>query len=679
MMLFCFCHKTSPNGKFTKLMPFLIPQMTEYCYSFQSLASCPKPSNLFSKALMAISFYFVSSRALAVLVFFLFSSCFVVSQSVLNTTMGSSCHLESACVAYMTFFARSPDFLNLENVSDLFGVRRSLIAEASNLNPDDDRLFSGELLLIPVHCACIGDHYFANITYQIKNGDVYFTLAMTSFQNLTEWHIVNASNPNLDPNSLHTGDKVTFPLYCKCPLKTNFGKNMIKSIITYIWQPTDNISVLSTEFNVSSEAILAENNYTNTRDVVAYSPIFIPLSQLPLLSHINPYNEMTKKDKRKWIVVVLISVGSSILILALALGLVCAYYVRKNRKSLKWNKFSMETIDSPVRNNVCGAKINLQPHMLLPPKVSDYLSKPIFYDINVIKEATKNLNACSRIGGSVYRATINGQVFAVKKSKEDITEELNILQKANHVNLVKVIGFSIDIDRSCFLVYEYAENGSLDKWLHSSSMTSLTWDQRLSIALDVANGLQYMHQHIQPSIVHRDIRTSNILLDSRLKAKLANLSMAKPAMNSISHKIDVFGFGVVLLELLSGKKATETKGDGEVVMLWKDIREVMGVDKKNEEDIIEIMDVEEKKEGGLRTWMDPKLESFYPIDGAMSLVDLARVCTHDLPMARPSMDEIVFNLSVLTHTSSLVSLETSWVSCPESTEISQKINTVVAR
>lgn len=602
-----------------------------------------------------MAFCFVSSRALAVLVFFFF-----VSQSPLNASIGLSCQLESVCQSYASFFARSPDFLDLENVSDLFGVRRSLIAEASNLNPEDRHLFPGELLLIPVRCACNGGHYFANITYQIKKGDVYYALAMASFQNLTEWDVVNASNPNLDPSFLHIGDEVTFPLYCKCPSKTDIEKN-INFFVTYIWQTTDDISVLSTEFNVSSDAILAENNYTNMRDAANF-PVFIPLSRLPLLSHMNPYNE-TKKDKHRWIIVVSISVGSSILILVLAVGLVCAHFVCKNRKAMKWNKFSMENVDSPARNNAFGARIGLQDDRLLPKKLSDYLSRPILYDINVIKEATKNLNECSRIGGSVYRATINGKVFAVKKSKEVITEELNILQKVNHVNLVKVIGFSIDIDRSCFLVYEYAENGSLDKWLHSSSLPSLTWDQRLSIALDVANGLQYMHEHIQPSIVHRDIRTSNILLDSRLKAKLANLSMAKPAMNSTSHKIDVFAFGVVLLELLSGKKATETKGDGEVVMLWKDIREVM--------------DVEE--EGGLRTWMDSKLESFYPIDEALSLVDLAKACTHDLPMARPSMAEIVFNLSILTQSSSLISSETSWVSGLESIDISQKVDVVVAR
>ena len=202
----------------------------------------------------------------------------------------------------------------------------------------------------------------------------------------------------------------------------------------------------------------------------------------------------------------------------------------------------------------------------------------------------------------MYRATIDGKLLTVKKTKDDITEELKILQKVNHANLVKLMGVSANSDGNCFLVYEYAENGSLDKWLHpkcsssSSHVAFLTWSQRLQVALDVANGLQYMHEHTQPNIVHRDIRTSNILLDSKFRAKVANFSVARTATNTIVPKVDVFAFGVVLLELLSGKKAMSTKENCEIFMLWKNLREVL--------------EIEEKKEKRLRKWMDPNLESF---------------------------------------------------------------------
>lgn len=137
---------------------------------------------------------------------------------------------------------------------------------------------------------------------------------------------------------------------------------------------------------------------------------------------------------------------------------------------------------------------------------------------------------------------------------------------------------------------------------------------------------------------HWDIRTRNILLDSKFKAKIANFSMARPVTNSVMPKVDVFEFGVVLLELLSGRRAMQTKENGEVLMLWKNLEEVL--------------EVNEKREKRLRKWMDPSLESFYPIDGALSLTVLARACTQEKTLARPRMAEIIFNLSILAQSSS---------------------------
>ncbi|KAI5320381.1 PREDICTED: serine/threonine receptor kinase [Prunus dulcis] len=118
-----------------------------------------------------------------------------------------------------------------------------------------------------------------------------------------------------------------------------------------------------------------------------------------------------------------------------------------------------------------------------------------------------------------------------------------------------------------------------------------------------------MHDHTQPSIVHWDLRAKNILLNSNFKAKIANFSMARTVADPIMPKVDVFAFGVVLLELLSGKKALETKDKGEIVMLCKELRAVL----KNEEERVD----------RLIKWMDPKLENCYPIDRALSLAALA--------------------------------------------------------
>ncbi|KAE8009081.1 hypothetical protein FH972_005535 [Carpinus fangiana] len=231
----------------------------------------------------------------------------------------------------------------------------------------------------------------------------------------------------------------------------------------------------------------------------------------------------------------------------------------------------------------------------LLPGVLGYLNQPTVYENKTIMEATMNLSETCRIGKSVYWATINGMVLAVKKTKEDVCgEELKILQIVNHANLVRLVGISSDTAGNRFLVYEYAENGSLD-----SSLAFLTWNQRLNIALDVA----------------------------------------KAAFGEESH-----GIG----------------------MLWKEIRCIFEVE-------------EERREERLRKWIDPNLKGFCPIDGAISLAALGRACTLDKSMARPSMGEIVYSLSVLTQSSPETNSERSWTVGVERDEATHIVSPVKAR
>ncbi|KAI3680211.1 hypothetical protein L2E82_50596 [Cichorium intybus] len=132
--------------------------------------------------------------------------------------------------------------------------------------------------------------------------------------------------------------------------------------------------------------------------------------------------------------------------------------------------------------------------------------------------------------------------------------------------------------------------------LHLLRVLFLSWSQRLNLALDISNGSPYMHEHSQPNIAHWILRTSNILLDSTFKAKIVNFSAARPAISSIMLKVDDFAFGVILLELLSRKKSMESRDDGEICMSWKEIKK--------------ILEVEERIEENLRLWMDPKLRTW---------------------------------------------------------------------
>ena len=223
--------------------------------------------------------------------------------------------------------------------------------------------------------------------------------------------------------------------------------------------------------------------------------------------------------------------------------------------------------------------------------------------------------------------------------------------KVNHGNLVRLEGFCIDPeDANCYLVYEYVENGSLQSWLHGDRDEKLNWKTRLRIAIDVANGLQYIHEHTRPRVVHKDVKSSNILLDANMRAKIANFGLAKSGCNAItmhivgtqgyiapeyladgvvSTRMDVFSFGVVLLELISGKVAVDE--DGRV--LWMKANGIL--DGKDE-------NVKAKR---VKDWMDEDLlrESF-SMDNVMNVMAVATACTHRDPSKRPSMVDIVYAL-----------------------------------
>jgi len=304
----------------------------------------------------------------------------------------------------------------------------------------------------------------------------------------------------------------------------------------------------------------------------------------------------------------------------------------------------------------------------LVTSVSDYIDKLVLYSIEDLQKVTQNFSPLCNIEGSVYRGTIHGKDCAIKLIKGNMSQELKVLQKVSHTNLVKLEGICISPEGQSCLVYEYVENGSLNSWLHdaefiqakndsSLSAPLLKWRTRLQIAADIANGLQYIHEHTTPSVVHKDIKSSNILLDGKFRAKIANFGMAKSGINAltkhivgtqgymapeyladglVSSKLDVFAFGVVLLELISGKEAIVREGGlplaGKEGLLWTHIKPLLEG---------------EDREENLRQWVDANLQNDYSIDSVLGLATIARACVEEDPGQRPPLGEIVYRLSIL--------------------------------
>ncbi|KAF8783870.1 hypothetical protein HU200_000315 [Digitaria exilis] len=213
-------------------------------------------------------------------------------------------------------------------------------------------------------------------------------------------------------------------------------------------------------------------------------------------------------------------------------------------------------------------------------------------DYTSLEAATGKFSESSVLGvggfGCVYKASFDGGFTAAVKRfggethdcEKEFENELDLLRRFRHPNIVSLVGFCIH-EGNRFIVYELMENGSLDSQLHGSSHGSaLSWHIRMKIALDTARGLEYLHEHCNPPIIHRDLKSSNILLDSDFNAKISDFGLAVASGNhskgniklsgtmgyvapeylldgKLTEKSDVYAFGVVLLELLLGRKPVE--------------------------------------------------------------------------------------------------------------------------
>ncbi|XP_057850321.1 probable receptor-like protein kinase At1g11050 isoform X2 [Cryptomeria japonica] len=223
----------------------------------------------------------------------------------------------------------------------------------------------------------------------------------------------------------------------------------------------------------------------------------------------------------------------------------------------------------------------------------------IWFKIDEIRAATENFSRRNLIGqggfGTVYKGTVSdGQIIAVKRIKNcspegdaDFLNEVEIINNIRHRNLVVLRGCCVASDdvegHQRFLIYDFMPNGSLDDHVFGRNCkVPLTWPQRKSIVLGVANGLAYLHYGVQPAIFHRDIKATNILLDADLNAYVSDFGLARMSVEGESHmttrvagthgylapeyalygqlteKSDVYSFGVVVLEIMSGRKALDT-------------------------------------------------------------------------------------------------------------------------
>ncbi|XP_019185298.1 PREDICTED: cysteine-rich receptor-like protein kinase 2 [Ipomoea nil] len=275
------------------------------------------------------------------------------------------------------------------------------------------------------------------------------------------------------------------------------------------------------------------------------------------------------------------------------------------------------------------------------------------YRYKDLKAATKNFSEENKLGegsfGDVYKGMLqNGNVVAVKKltmissrAMADFETEVRLITNIHHPNLIRLLGYSGNAEE-LLLVYEYMANASLDRYINGENRGMLNWMQRVDIIFGTARGLSYLHE---VCIIHRDIKSSNILLDDEFQPKIADFGSARLSPKNKSHlstkfagtlgytapeyainghlskKVDIYSFGIVILEIISGRRNNDIRVEPITEYLLELNEEHLGlVDKR----------------------LDP---NEYKTEEVKRMLEIALVCTQSPSNLRPSMSEVMGMLS----------------------------------
>ncbi|KAB1214615.1 LysM domain receptor-like kinase 4 [Morella rubra] len=571
-----------------------------------------------------------------------------------------------SCQAYLTFRSQPP-YNTVSTISALLSSDPSQLSQINSVLSETHSFETNQLVLVPVNCSCSGEYYQANASYVTQVSDTYFLIANNTFQGLSNCQALQYQN--IYPASrLPSGVRLTVPLRCACPSKNQSDVGHVKYLLSYLVASGDSVSTIGVRFNVSTESILQANELADP-GIFPFTTLLVPLQGLPSSSQTiappppppasppPPNSSSSGSSSKTWVYVVVGILGGIALILVFGALIFCVFFRRIQKKSDSLTASDIfEAAEKPVKNNVDEESQDFLESM------SGVAQSLKVYKFGELQQATDNFSPTFWIKGSVYRGSINGDLAAIKKIDGDVSKEINLLNKINHFNIICLSGICFN-DGHWYLVYEYAVNGSLNDWIYNSCNDGkfLSWKQRMQIVLDVATGLNYLHGFAAPPHVHKDIKSSNILLDGDFRGKIANFGLARSAEGQegefsltkhivgtrgymapeylehgfVSTKLDVYAFAVVMMEIMTGK---------EVAALYEE-------ENKKLSDVLHAVLDEDNGHESLRQFMDPSLQGNYPSELAVLLVRLIDNCLKKDPADRPSTEEMVHSLSRILNAS----------------------------
>ncbi|KAH0669076.1 hypothetical protein KY289_023569 [Solanum tuberosum] len=363
-----------------------------------------------------------------------------------------------------------------------------------------------------------------------------------------------------------------------------------------------------------------------------YTGCFLRYSDVNFLNAI-----ASSEDSSPNVVVIVIAVVSAVVVFVL--GAIIAFYMWKNKQIQKKRKGSND-VEKLVKT-LNDSSLN--------------------FKYSTLEKATASFDEANKLGqggfGTVYKGVLqDGREIAVKRlffnnkhRAADFYNEVNIISSVEHKNLVRLLGCSCSGPES-LLVYEFLPNQSLDRFIFDSTKgKTLNWEKRFDIIIGTAEGLVYLHENNRTRIIHRDIKASNILLDSRLRAKIADFGLARSFQEDKSHistaiagtlgymapeylahgqlteKADVYSFGVLLLEIVTGRQNNRSKNteyaDSLISITWQHFQHAR---------------VEELFDPNLM------LHNYHTSNvkkEVLRVVHVGLLCTQEIPGLRPSMSK----------------------------------------
>ncbi|BFG32501.1 hypothetical protein CerSpe_187740 [Prunus speciosa] len=542
-----------------------------------------------------------------------------------------------SCNSYLYHISKGHQ---IEEIATFYSVN------SSSIKPIDHGTQHQQDYLVSVPCTCKDikgtKTYVYDTSYLVRKGDTLENVVSEFYSG--QAMIVGAEEKPF----AGVGNMTTMHLVCGCVEKSS------QEVVTYTVQDHDTLIGIEQLLSAYESEIQNLNiNLTQTPNFIDVGwVLFVPME----LNGLQP-----KRQGKRLSLPTIIGIVSAVGFLIVAtfiIFLLIRYRKGKNRE---------EDQKSVVNPSAKGFSLKQQ---FFKRQMEENFEneRPVTYSMEQIEMATSNFDETRKIGeggyGSVYFGILGELEVAIKKMRSSRTKEffaeLKVLCKIHHNNVVELLGYASGSDHLC-LVYEFLQNGSLNDHLHDPLLKGnqpLSWTARAQIALDTARGIEYIHDHTKARYVHRDIKTSNILLDQGLRAKVADFGLARLVERSseedmvatrvvgtpgyippesvrelqMTSKTDVYAFGVVVAELITGQRA-----------IVRDNREPKRM--KSLSSVLYAVFQEKNPEAALEAKVDGNMKGSYPIEEVYKMAEIARRCLSEDPVDRPEMRDIVQTLS----------------------------------